>query len=183
MIKLYSLILLFSISFTQNIIEDEITSFIESLDEKTLTLTIQKDSDATLSILNEKIFFDTLSEDGTIAIIDSVSITTYDFNDEIMIMETVDNTFLDIFNRNNLSKYSVVKKNIEYRIGIVDYKFKSLLTSIEFDMSSKEIISIKVQDNDMTLFKARIDSISTFYSYIDGINFDSWKVLDWRENE
>jgi hypothetical protein len=100
-----------------------------------------------------------------------------------MIMETVDNTFLDIFNRNNLSKYSVVKKNIEYRIGIVDYKFKSLLTSIEFDMSSKEIISIKVQDNDMTLFKARIDSISTFYSYIDGINFDSWKVLDWRENE
>ena len=51
MIKLYSLILLFSISFTQNIIEDEITSFIESLDEKTLTLTIQKDdidSDATL---------------------------------------------------------------------------------------------------------------------------------------
>ena len=100
-----------------------------------------------------------------------------------MIMETVDNTFLDIFNRNNLSKYSVVKKNIEYRIGIVDYKFKSLLTAIEFDMNSKEIISIEVQDNDMTLFKARIDSISTFYSYIDGINFDSWKVLDWRENE
>ena len=113
MIKLYSLILLFSISFTQNLIEDDITSFIESLDNKTLRLTIQKDnidSDATLSILNEKIYFDTLSEDGTIAIIDSVSITTYDFNDEIMIMETVDNTFLDIFNRNNLSKYSVVKK-------------------------------------------------------------------------
>jgi len=184
--KLYSLILLFSISFTQNIIEDEITSFIESLDDKTLTLTIQKDdidSDATLSILNEKIFFDTLIEDGTIAIIDSVSITTYDFNDKIIIMETVDNTFLDIFNRNNLSKYSVVKKNIAYRISIVDYKFKSLLTTIEFDMSSKEIISIEVKDNDMTLFKARIDSISTFNSYIDGKNFDSWKVLDWRENE
>ena len=184
--KLYSLILLFSISFTQNIIEDEITSFIESLDDKTLTLTIQKDdidSDATLSILNEKIFFDTLIEDGTIAIIDSVSITTYDFNDKIIIMETVDNTFLDIFNRNNLSKYSVVKKNIAYRISIVDYKFKSLLTTIEFDMSLKEIISIEVKDNDMTLFKARIDSISTFNSYIDGKNFDSWKVLDWRENE
>jgi hypothetical protein len=149
-------------------------------------LTIQKDdidSDATLSILNEKIFFDTLIEDGTIAIIDSVSITTYDFNDKIIIMETVDNTFLDIFNRNNLSKYSVVKKNIAYRISIVDYKFKSLLTTIEFDMSSKEIISIEVKDNDMTLFKARIDSISTFNSYIDGKNFDSWKVLDWRENE
>ena len=186
MIKLYSLILLFSISFTQNIIEDEITSFIESLDEKTLTLTIQKDdidSDATLSILNEKIFFDTLIEDGTIAIIDSVSITTYDFNDKIIIMETVDNTFLDIFNRNNLSKYSVVKKNIAYRISIVEYKFRSLLTTIEFDMNSKEIISIEVKDNDMNLFKARIDSISTFNSYIDEKNFDSWKVLDWRENE
>ena len=100
MIKLYSLILFFSLSFTQNNIEDEITSFIESLDDKTLTLTIQKediDSDATLSILNEKIFFDTLIEDGTIAIIDSESITTYDFNDKIIIMETVDNTFLDIF--------------------------------------------------------------------------------------
>ena len=34
MIKLYSLILLFSISFTQNLIEDDITSFIESLDDK-----------------------------------------------------------------------------------------------------------------------------------------------------
>ena len=58
MIKLYSLILLFSISFTQNLIEDDITSFIESLDDKTLRLTIQKDnidSYATLSILNEKI--------------------------------------------------------------------------------------------------------------------------------
>jgi hypothetical protein len=54
---------------------------------------------------------------------------------------------------------------------------------MEFDMSSKEIISIEVKDNDMTLFKARIDSISTFNSYIDGKNFDSWKVLDWRENE
>ena len=76
-----------------------------------------------------------------------------------------------------------MKKNIAYRISIVDYKFKSLLTTIEFDMSSKEIISIEVKDNDMTLFKARIDSISTFNSYIDGKNFDSWKVLDWRENE
>ena len=138
MIKLYSLILLFSISFTQNLIEDDITSFIESLDDKTLRLTIQKDnidSYATLSILNEKIYFDSMSEDGTIAIIDSVSITTYDFNDKIMIMETVDNTFLDIFNRNNLSKYSVVKKNIEYRIGIVDYKFKSVLKSCLFSTS------------------------------------------------
>ena len=44
MIKLYSLILLFSISFTQNLIEDDITSFIESLDDKTLRLTIQKDN-------------------------------------------------------------------------------------------------------------------------------------------
>ena len=68
-------------------IEDNIASFIENLDNKTLTLIIQKDgvnSDATLSVSNEKIYFDTLSEDGTIAIIDSVSIITYDFNDEIL---------------------------------------------------------------------------------------------------
>ena len=186
MIKLYSLILLFSISFTQNLIEDDITSFIESLDDKTLRLTIQKDnidSDATLSILNEKIYFDSLSEDGTIAIIDSVSITTYDFNDEIIIMETVDNTFLDIFNSNNLSKYNVVGKNILHRIGIIDYKLESLLTSIEFDMSSKEVISIEVRDGDIVLFKSRIKDISMFNSFIDENSFDSWKVLDWRENE
>ena len=101
MIKKYSLILLLSISFGQNTIEDNIASFIQSLDSKTLTLIIEKDSvssNATLSILNEKIYFDTLSEDGTVAVIDSVSIITYDFNDQVMIMETVDNTFLDIFN-------------------------------------------------------------------------------------
>ena len=186
MIKLYSLILLFSISFTQNLIEDDITSFIESLDDKTLRLTIQKDnidSYATLSILNEKIYFDSLSEDGTIAIIDSVSITTYDFNDEIIIMETVDNTFLDIFNSNNLSKYNVVGKNILHRIGIIDYKIESLLTSIEFDMSSKEVISIEVRDGDIVLFKSRIKDISMFKSFIDENSFDSWKVIDWRESE
>ena len=51
-------------------IEDNIVSFIENLDNKTLTLIIEKDgvnSDATLSVSNEKIYFDTLSEDGTMA--------------------------------------------------------------------------------------------------------------------
>jgi hypothetical protein len=167
-------------------IEDNIASFIENLDNKTLTLIIQKDgvnSDATLSVSNEKIYFDTLSEDGTIAIIDSASIITYDFNDEVIIMETVDNTFLDIFNSNNLSKYNVVGKNIQHRICIIDYEFESLLTSIEFDMTSKEIISIEVKDSDIILFKSRIKDISIFNSYVDKNSFESWKVLDWRENE
>ena len=167
-------------------IEDNIASFIENLDNKTLTLMIEKDgvsSDATLSVSNEKIYFDTLSEDGTIAIIDSVSIITYDFNDEVIIMETVDNTFLDIFNSNNLSKYNVVGKNIQHRICIIDYEFESLLTSIEFDMTSKEIISIEVKDSDIILFKSRIKDISIFNSYVDKNSFESWKVLDWRENE
>ena len=167
-------------------IEDNIVSFIENLDNKTLTLIIEKDgvnSDATLSVSNEKIYFDTLSEDGTIAIIDSVSIITYDFNDEVIIMETVDNTFLDIFNSNNLSKYNVVGKNIQHRICIIDYEFESLLTSIEFDMTSKEIISIEVKDSDIILFKSRIKDISIFNSYVDKNSFESWKVLDWRENE
>ena len=167
-------------------IEDNIASFIENLDNKTLTLIIQKDgvnSDATLSVSNEKIYFDTLSEDGTIAIIDSASIITYDFNDEVIIMETVDNTFLDIFNSNNLSKYNVVGKNIQHRICIIDYEFESLLTSIEFDMTSKEIISIEVKDSDIILFKSRIEDISIFNFYVDKNSFESWKVLDWRENE
>ena len=183
MTKQFSLILLFSISFSQNLIEDNITSFFENLDNKTLALVIEKDgfeSDANLSILNEKIYFDTFDEDGTIAVIDSVSIITYDFNDEIIIMETVDNTF---FNSNNLSKYNVVGKNIQHRICIIDYKLESLLTSIEFDMSSKEVISIEVRDGDIVLFKSRIKDISMFKSFIDENSFDSWKVLDWRENE
>ena len=105
MIKTYSLILLLSISFGQNTIEDNVATFIENLENKTLILSIEKDdinTNATLSILNEKIYFDTSSEDGTIAVVDSVSITTYDFNEQVIIMETVDNTFLDIFNSNNL---------------------------------------------------------------------------------
>ena len=186
MTKQFSLILLFSISFSQNLIEDNITLFFENLDNKTLALVIEKDgleSYANLSILNEKIYFDTLDEDGTIAVIDSVSIITYDFNDEIIIMETVDNTFLDIFNSNNLSKYNVVGKNILHRIGIIDYKIESLLTSIEFDMSSKEVISIEVRDGDIVIFKSRIKDISMFKSFIDENSFDSWKVLDWRESE
>ena len=186
MIKTYSLILLLSISFGQNTIEDNVATFIENLDNKMLILSIEKDdinSNATLSILNEKIYFDTLSEDGTIAVVDSVSITTYDFNEQVIIMETVDNTFLDIFNSNNLSKYNVVGKNIQHRICIIDYEFESLLTSIEFDMTSKEIISIEVKDSDIILFKSRIEDISIFNFYVDKKSFESWKVLDWRENE
>ena len=115
MIKKYSLILLISVSFTQNIIEKDIALFIDSINSRTLDLVIEKDnvdSDARLSILNENIYFDTSSEDGTIAVIDSVSITTYDFNNEVIIMETVNNSFLDIFNSNNLSKYK--GKTAEY---------------------------------------------------------------------
>ena len=97
-------------------------------------------------------------------------------------METVDNTFLDIFNSNNLSKYNIIDKSVEYGIYKIDYKFEALLTSIEFDMSSKEIISIEVKDDDIILFKSRIKGISVFSSPIDKNNFDSWKVLDWREN-
>ena len=185
MIKTYSLILLLSISFGQNTIEDNVATFIENLQNKTLILSIEKDdinTNATLSILNEKIYFDTSSEDGTIAVVDSVSITTYDFNEQVIIMETVDNTFLDIFNSNNLSKYNIIDKSVQYGIYKIDYKFEALLTSIEFDMSSKEIISIEVKDDDIILFKSRIKSISAFSSPIDKNNFDSWKVLDWREN-
>ena len=61
MIKTYSLILLLSISFGQNTIEDNVATFIENLDNKMLILSIEKDdinSNATLSILNEKIYFD-----------------------------------------------------------------------------------------------------------------------------
>ena len=184
MIKKYSLILLISVSFTQNIIEKDIALFIDSINNRTLDLVIEKDnvdSDAKLSVLNENIYFDTSSEDGTIAIIDSVSIVTYDFNNEVIIMETVDNTFLDIFNSNHLSKYKVVQKSIQYGICSIDYELESLLTSVEFDINSKEIISIEVRDGDVILFKSRIKGISGFNNSIEGNNFDDWKVLDWRE--
>ena len=92
-----------------------------------------------IDLEDEKIYFDTSGEDGTVAVIDSISIITYDFNDQVMIMETVDNTFLDIFNSNNLSKYNIIDKNIEYGICKIDYEFESLLTSIQFDITAKEI--------------------------------------------
>ena len=54
MIKKYSLILLISVSFTQNIIEKDIALFIDSINNRTLDLVIEKDnvdSDAKLSVL------------------------------------------------------------------------------------------------------------------------------------
>tara|TARA_B100000902_G_scaffold126680_1_gene126174 strand:+ start:340 stop:900 length:561 start_codon:yes stop_codon:yes gene_type:complete len=184
MIKKYSLIFLISISFAQNIIEEDIAVFIGSINNKTLNLIVEKDdinSDAKLSVLNNKIYFDTSAQDGTIAIIDSVSIVTYDFNNELIIMETVDNTFLDIFNSNNLAKYKVLKKNIQYGICIIDYEFESLITSVAFDIQSKEIISVEVKDGDIVLLKSYIKNISRLENPIEENNFDDWKVLDWRE--
>jgi hypothetical protein len=74
-----------------------------------------------------------------------------------------------------------VRKSIQYGICSIDYKLESLLTSVEFDINSKEIISIEVKDGDVVLFKSRIKDISGFNNSIEGNNFDDWKVLDWRE--
>ena len=60
MIKKYSLILLISVSFTQDIIEKDIALFIDSINNRTLDLAIEKDnvdSNAQLSVLNDKIYF------------------------------------------------------------------------------------------------------------------------------
>jgi hypothetical protein len=166
-------------------IKDDIFKFIESIDSKSLSLIIEKDnivSEATLSILDKKIYFNTLSEDGTIAVIDSVSITTYDFDDKIIIIENTDSTFLDIFNINNFSNYTIIEKKTINNSYFVDYEFNSIVTSIEYNLDLKRIISIAIKDQNTVMFKANIKNISKFSSHISDKKFESWSTLDWREN-
>ena len=68
MMKKYSkLLFLVSILYTQNTVSDDIISFIEELDNKTIILSMKSlENQTKLSISGDQIYFDTFSENKSI---------------------------------------------------------------------------------------------------------------------
>ena len=80
------LIFLFSLLYSQNTISDNIVSFIDSLNNKTMVLSIDSSEHETkLSILDDKIYFDTFSANNDIVTIEGNEIKTYDFDSQVII--------------------------------------------------------------------------------------------------
>ena len=109
MMKKYSkLLLLVSILYTQNTVSDDIISFIEELDNKTIILSIESlENQTKLSISGDQIYFDTFSENKNIILIENNEVRTYDFNNQLIIIESADETLLDVFECKQLSNAKV----------------------------------------------------------------------------
>ena len=48
-------------------------------------------------------------------------------------------------------------------------------------IDSKQILSLQIQDEGVSLFKTEIVDIIDFDVPLISNNFDSWEVLDWRD--
>ena len=88
---------------------------------------------------------------------------------------------LDIFNKGELSRYHMTEINNEESISLVTYKLGSKLLLIGFDNISKQIASLEIQDEGVSLFETEIVDIIDFDVSLISNNFDSWEVLDWRD--
>ncbi|MEC7822714.1 MAG: hypothetical protein VYA20_03065 [Candidatus Neomarinimicrobiota bacterium] len=181
--KKYNIVIfLFSLLYPQNTISDDIVSFIDNLNNKTMTLSIDSSQNETkLSILDERIYFDTFSANNDIVIIDKNEIKTYDFDSQLIIIESADETFLDLFYKQGLLKYKITNIDIKESLSLVTYSLDSRVLVIEFDNTLKQIVSIEIQDEGVSLLNAKVMDVINFDVPFLANNFDSWQILDWRD--
>ncbi len=181
--KKYNIVVfLFSLLYPQNTISDDIVSFIDNLNNKTMTLSIDSSQNETkLSILDERIYFDTFSANNDIVIIDKNEIKTYDFDSQLIIIESADETFLDLFYKQGLLKYKITNIDIKESLSLVTYSLDSRVLVIEFDNTLKQIVSIEIQDEGVSLLNAKVMDVINFDVPFLANNFDSWQILDWRD--
>ena len=99
----------------------------------------------------------------------------------MIIIESADETLLDVFNKGELSRYNMTEINNEESISLVTYTLGSKLLLIGFDNISKQIVSLQIQDEGVSLFETEIVDIIDFDVPLISNNFDSWEVLDWRD--
>jgi len=183
MMKKYNiLIFLFSLLYPQNIISNDIVSFIDSLNNKTMILSVDLSEHKTkLSILDDKIYFDTFSANNDIVTIERSEIKTYDFDSQIIIIESADETFLDLFYKQGLLKYKITNIDIKDSLSLVTYSLDSRVLFIEFDNTLKQIVSIEIKDEDISLLNAKVIDIVSFDMSFLANDFSSWQILDWRD--
>ena len=176
------LIFLFSILHPQNTVSDDIISFIDSLNNKTMILSVDSSEyDTKLSISDDKIYFDTFSTNNDIVTIEGSEIKTYDFDSQVIIIESADETFLDIFYKQGLLKYKITNIDIKDSLSLVTYNLDSRALVIEFHNTLKQIVSIEIQDEDISLLNAKVIDIIKFDIPFLANDFASWQILDWRD--
>ena len=176
------LIFLFSFLYPQNTISNDIVSFIDNLNNKTMILSVDlSEHDTKLSILDDKIYFDTFSTNNDIVTIEGNEIKTYDFDSQVIIIESADETFLDLFYKQGLLKYNIINIDINDSFSLVTYSLDSRMLVIEFDNTLKQIVSIEIQDEDISLLNAKVIDIIKFDMPFLVNDFNSWQILDWRD--
>ena len=128
-----------------------------------------------------KIYFDTFSTNNDIVTIEGSEIKTYDFDSQVIIIESADETFLDLFYKQGLLKYKITNTDIKDSLSLVTYSLDSRVLLIQFDNTLKQISSIEIQDEDISLLNAKVIDVINFDMPFLANDFASWQTLDWRD--
>ena len=78
-------------------------------------------------------------------------------------------------------KYKITNTDIKHSLSLVTYSLDSRVLVIEFDNTLKQIISIEIQDEDISLLSAKVIDVIKFDMPFLANDFDSWQILDWRD--
>lgn len=78
-------------------------------------------------------------------------------------------------------KYKITNTDIKNSLSLVTYSLDSRVLVIEFDNTLKQIISIEIQDEDISLLSAKVIDIIKFDMPFLANDFASWQILDWRD--
>jgi hypothetical protein len=162
----------------------EIKNFFKNLNNKTVNLEINQSSDsynAILSINVDKIFFDTLDFDGIVSVFSGDTISSYNSNDNIIILESAEKNLLEFFNYKNFENAELIKIDISDKYLLYHYVYMNNNLLIKFDPIKEQVYSISFTQFDKILFDCFVGSIESFKNPLTSLKIDdNWQTLDWR---
>lgn len=172
--------------FGNEIKDIEIKNFFKNLNNKTVNLKINQSSksyNASLSLKVNQILFNTLSFDGMVSVFSGNTISSYDSNENIIILETAEKNLLEFFDYKNFenAKLISIDNNDIYLSYRYNYMNDNLL--IKFDTIKKQVYSISFIQFDKIVFDCFIISIENFQNPLVSLKVnDGWQTIDWRSN-
>jgi len=162
----------------------EIKSFFKNLNNKTVNLEIQHSSNsynALLSINVDKIFFDTLDFDGMVSVFSEDTISSYNSNDNTIILESAEKNLLEFFNYKNFENAELIKIDINDNYSLYHYGYLNNNLLIKFDSIKEQVFSISFTQFDKILFDCFVGNVESFKNPLTSLKIDeNWQTIDWR---